>query len=390
MNHVLMTAFHYPPVKGSSGVHRTLAFSRYLPEYGFKPIILTVRENTFSSIDNSLMKYIPEDIVVARAKTFDTARDFALNGYYPLFLALPDRWQSWVFFAVCKGLQLIRQYRPKVLWSTYPIATAHLTALLLHKATKIPWVADFRDPMAQSAYPENKWTWHSYNWIERLTVKNAKACVFTTPGAKEMYLSRYGHRFSDRFTIIENGIDDSLFSTFSKPATNRKKDTSKPYTFIHSGILYQEERNPEHFFKAVHNLKQNKAINADKLNIILRASGNETAYRKTINRLQISDIVTLAEPVSYTDALSEMMAADSLLLFQGASCNYQIPAKLYEYLWTGIPIIGLVDGKGDTCQALKAAGHSYTADLDDSEQIEHCLMTVIADLNGQGIPEKNS
>src|ERR1041384_1514447 len=79
MNGVLMVAYHFPPFAASSGIQRTLGFARHL----------------------------------------------SLKGRYPALLARPDRWISWWFGAVPKGLAMIRKYRPHVLWSTYPIATAH-------------------------------------------------------------------------------------------------------------------------------------------------------------------------------------------------------------------------------------------------------------------------
>lgn len=384
MQNILMIAFHYPPVKGSSGVHRTLSFSRYLPEYGFKPIVLTVKERTYSHIDNSLASHIPEDLIVARASAFDTARDFSIKGYYPLFLSLPDRWQSWIFTGVLKGLGLIRRYRPNAIWSTYPIASAHLIALILHKMTKLPWIADFRDSMTEPGYPKNKMVRFCYQWIEKQTVKNAKISVFTAPGAKKMYIDRYGIEFSERFVVIENGIDERIFKEINSPLQHMML-TEKPYIFIHSGLLYPEERNPEHFFNAIQKLKETGSINASKLNIILRASGNEVEYQKKIEILQLSDIIHFSDPIPYKEALLEMLTADGLLLFQGLSCNHQIPAKVYEYLRTGLPIIGLGDARGDTWQLLRKAGHSYMADLNSSEEIANCIEKIMNDLENNQI-----
>ncbi|WP_276678948.1 hypothetical protein [Nitrosomonas europaea] len=44
-----------------------------------------------------------------------------------------------------------------MIWSTYPIATAHLIGLTLQRLTGIPWMADFRDPMVQPDYPVAQW-----------------------------------------------------------------------------------------------------------------------------------------------------------------------------------------------------------------------------------------
>ena len=143
-----MVVFHYPPVHGSSGVHRTLNFSRYLPQYGWEPIVLTVTSNAHAAVEPGESR-IPPGVRVERAFALDTARDLAIKGAYLRALAVPDRWISWWPSGVAKGLSLLRRHRPRVIWSTFPIATAHLIALTLHRLSGLPWVADFRDPMTE-------------------------------------------------------------------------------------------------------------------------------------------------------------------------------------------------------------------------------------------------
>src|SRR5262245_46074308 len=137
MNRVLMIAFHYPPLRGSSGIQRTLKFSRYLPAYGWQPLILTASSKAYAQVRYELLKCIPEKVLVQRAFALDTARHLAFRGAYLSWMALPDRWVSWWLGGVLAGLRLVRTYRPAILWSTYPIATAHLIGLTLHKLTGI-------------------------------------------------------------------------------------------------------------------------------------------------------------------------------------------------------------------------------------------------------------
>ncbi|HJR70339.1 MAG TPA: glycosyltransferase, partial [Gammaproteobacteria bacterium] len=144
-----MIAFHFPPASISSGIQRTLKFSTYLPEFGWKPNVLTVHPRAYESTGSDQMGDIPQDLVVRRAFSLNAARHMTLAGRYPLFLALPDRWSSWWLGGIVSGLKMIREQRPDVLWSTYPIATAHLIALTLHRLTSIPWVADCRDSMTE-------------------------------------------------------------------------------------------------------------------------------------------------------------------------------------------------------------------------------------------------
>src|SRR5688572_18465464 len=87
----LLIAFHYPPVATSSGLQRTLAFSKYLPEYGWEPLVLTVSPRAYDVVRNDQLADIPEDIVVKRAFGLDARRHLAVAGRYPSWLATPDR-----------------------------------------------------------------------------------------------------------------------------------------------------------------------------------------------------------------------------------------------------------------------------------------------------------
>src|SRR5207245_1090808 len=127
----------YPPLRGSSGIQRTLQFSRYLPEQGWHPLILTASLKAYAQVGNELLGEIPPHVPVKRAFALDTARHFTFRGSYLRWMALPDRWVSWWLGGVSAGLRLVQRHRPALMWSTYPIATAHLIGLTLHRLTGI-------------------------------------------------------------------------------------------------------------------------------------------------------------------------------------------------------------------------------------------------------------
>jgi len=143
---ILMIAYHFPPVRGSTGLHRTLSFSRYLLEdHGWQPTVLTVHPRAYRATEDAMLGDIASGVEVLRTFACDTARHLSIRGRYPLRMALPDEWVSWWLGAVLAGRKLIRKQRPDVIWSTFPIATAHLIGRALHRRSEIPWVADFRD-----------------------------------------------------------------------------------------------------------------------------------------------------------------------------------------------------------------------------------------------------
>lgn len=376
MNRVLMVAYHFPPFKGGSGVHRTLQFVRYLPEHNWEPIVLTPTSNAYATKDTSEENNEPLSAIVHRSFALDTARHLSLWGRYLRCTALPDRWISWFFTALPKGLLIIRRYRPQILWSTYPVATAHLIGYALSRLTGLPWIADFRDPLGQTGYPADPLTRKAYWALERGVIHNSQANVFTTQGTLNLYQKRYTDVGEKGWSLIPNGFDESVFQeaeSLSHTGKNRKS-----FLLVHSGLLYPSERNPEPFFKALAAFISQTNIQSEKLEIVLRGSGNEANYKAHLGELGLENHVFLKPGISYRQAIAEMLDADGLLLFQGTSCNQQIPAKAYEYIRAGKPILALTDPDGDTARLLHDSGAPVVmASMHDSLDIYNGLLSFL-------------
>ena len=146
MKRVLMIAYHFPPLAGSSGIQRTLRFVQHLPAFGWEPAVLTTHPRAYERTSTDLMADVPDGTVVRRAFALDTARHLQIAGRYASWMARPDRWISWRFDGVRQGMALIKQFKPDVIWSTYPIASAHVIASDLHRKTGVPWIAEPASP----------------------------------------------------------------------------------------------------------------------------------------------------------------------------------------------------------------------------------------------------
>jgi len=372
MKKILIVAFHYPPYRGSSGIQRTLKFSRFLPQHGWLPIILTASPRAYPQVGDDQIDDLPEGVPVKRAFALDAARHLSLGGSYCKFLALPDRWVTWWFGAVPIGLHLIRKYRPDVILSTHPIATAHLIGLTLHRLTNIPWVADFRDSMIDDYDPRDALIRRSYRWIEKQVVKYSSRLVFTTQSAREMYLNRYPGLPRRRCLLIHNGYDEEDFRGLILSDAGKKPD-GRPIRLLHAGLIYPDDRNPKPFLKALSRLKGEGRVSRRSLSVDLRASGAESYYSAMIRELGIDDLVHLLPSLPYRQALQDCADSDGLLLFQAASCNHLIPAKVYEYLRVQKPILALTHDGADTAALLKETGGATIVDLADEEAIYAAL-----------------
>ena len=369
---VLMVAYHFPPLAGSSGIQRALRFAQHLPSCGWMPLVLTAHPRAYERTSPDQLADLPPGLVVRRAFALDAARHLAIGGRYMATLARPDRWISWKFDAVRQGLQLIREYRPQAIWSTYPIATAHLIGAELQRRSGLPWIADFRDPMAQDGYPSDPLLWQQFDRIEKLAIERAAMCVFTTPGAAREYARRYPAAAA-RIQLLENGYDEDSFAAAEATVSDRSPLNPGALTLLHSGVVYPSERDPTQLMQALQLLAARGALPPGRLKLRFRASAHDALIASLAAQHGVAEHVELLPPVGYREALSEMLRADVLLVMQAANCNDQIPAKVYEYLRSGRPIAALADPAGDTADVLRRSGIDALAALDDAPAIAALL-----------------
>ncbi|MEZ5566596.1 MAG: glycosyltransferase [Gammaproteobacteria bacterium] len=321
----------------------------------------------------------------------------SIKGRYFDFLAIPDRWQSWIPSAILRALISIRRARPDALLSTFPIASAHVVALALHRLTGIPWIADLRDPMDQITYPADPRVRRAYRWIEERVFRHAQRVLVTTPGTATLYRERYGLLATEKLLLIPNGFDPETFPADFDSNTYRQRRCSEitsanPLTLLHSGQLYPSERDPRPFFKALSRIRDSNPELLRDLRIVFRATGHDQVYEPLIAQHRLNDLVILAPPIPYADAIEEALAADALLIFQASNCDGQIPAKAYECLYADRPILAFTSPLGDTGQLLTSMGIDSIATLESEDSIFEMLTTTLPRLRAGNatLPDKAS
>lgn len=384
---LLTIAFHFPPIQGSSGVHRTLAFARYLKDHHWATTVLTASPRAYTRVRAENKQLIPPFVDVVRAPALDTVRHLSVAGRYSRWMALPDRWQAWIPGAIMAGLRTIWRQKPSVILSTFPIASAHVIGLALSRLTGLPWIADFRDPMDQITYPTDPDVRRTYRWIEERAFRHAGCILVTTPGTADYYAKRYGELLARKIRVIPNGFDEEAFpEDFGDNVPPVHATGDRPLTFVHSGILYPKERDPEPFLRAIAHLRASGIPSYENVRIIFRGSAHADHFQDLIQELRLQDAVSFPPALPYREAIAEMLAADALLVFQADNCNTQIPAKVYEYLFAGRPVIGITDPQGDTGQLLAGVGATRIAKLEDESAILKLLSRSIDDLRAGTFP----
>lgn len=367
---VLMVAFHFPPQAGSSGILRTLNFVKYLPRHGWAPTVLTAQPRAYAEQRNDLVASIPPQTPIIRAGALDASRHLSIAGKYPGVFAIPDRWSTWWIPAVRAGMREIRRKRPDLLWSTYPISTAHLIGASLARRSGIPWVADFRDPMVSAGHPTDPVMRRLWQAIESRVFRYAAACVFTTERAAQAYRERYPAA-AHKCHVIENGYDEEAFE---HAVPDRLGVAEDRLLLLHSGVIYPQERDPSTLFVAVRELVAQGRLDPARVCIRFRAPQHGDLVMEVARREGVDSMVEVAEPVPYQASIAEMMAADLLLVFQGSNFNAQIPAKIYEYLRAERPVLAVLDPAGDTATQLRQFPGTRLASDQNPDDIGRALM----------------
>jgi len=370
---ILMIAFDFPPSNAAS-VQRTLKFFEYLNELGWTTIILTAKPHAYPLVDDSFNLDLKENQFVYRATALDVHKHLSIKGKHISWMKTPDRWGTWIPFAISLGKKIIKKHQPDIIWSTFPTPSANIIASKLAKYSNKPWVADYRDPAPYIHTTNGKWLDKVHKKIDDLTFKQASKLIFATDASKKLYESHY--TCHEKFSVIENGYDENNFIKAKALETNHPNIfNSNKFSLYYAGGLYPNGRDPVPIFKAIASLKAQKFITDDNFELIFQGAGDGIAFKDTLAELNVKNIISFIEPTSFLLALVNMTRANALLLIQDSRFNLQIPGKIFEYFRTGNPLLIKTDKNGATAKLASTSSQSYL--VENEEEIENSLHKIM-------------
>jgi glycosyltransferase involved in cell wall biosynthesis len=377
---ILMIAFDFPPSNAAS-VQRTLKFFEYLNEFGWTTIMLTAKPHAYPLIDENFNVELKPNQFVYRANALDVHQHLSIKGKHFNWMKTPDRWGSWVPFALLLGKSIIKKHQPDIIWSTYPTPSANIIASQLAKYCNKPWIADYRDPAPYIHTSNGKWLDKVHKKIDEMSFKQAAHLCFATRESKDLYQQQYPDK--NNFTVIENGYDEQNFVNAEALAlTHPNIFNQHKFSLYYAGGLYPNGRDPVPIFEAIAALKQQNKINENNFELIFQGAGNGNEFAGSLTALNIQQLVSFIEPTSFLLALVNMFRADALLLIQDTRFNLQIPGKIFEYFRTGKPLLIKTDPQGATAELAKTCTQSMLCYLTpEIEQAIEALITYQFDTN---------
>ena len=407
----LVVACNFPP-DASVGTMRTLRLIRHLTASGWRVDVVTIAPEGFrpgTVVDPALLDKVPPAVSVIRAtplRPFERVSARLKRATAPATtsersgpsatkratrerqgsvsrarraisaaLALPDREVSWLIPAVWRGWRHARRARPDVIYSSGPPFTGHLAGLALARLLSVPWVADFRDPWARAPWREDRFEFERRAWaiFERLVVERAQTVVFATETNQRDFARHYGAATA-QFFVVSNGCDPADFEGMV-PKVERHGGR---FVLLHAGSLYGA-RNPAALLRALASAIEKGRLDRSRfrLRFIGRLGSLGADLPAIARQLNLAEVVEFASHMPRRESLQEMVDASALLVVQPVT-TVSIPAKLYEYMAAGRPILALAEPGGETADLVERSGAGLAVLADDEAAIEDALVSILA------------
>ncbi len=389
MRNVLFLTYYFPP-SGGPGVQRSLKFAKYLMQFGWMPTIVTVRPEhaSYPDLDPALAEEIPASVHVERTSAWDPYALYArmlkqekqdivsvgflgetdmdarrrLARWMRANVFLPDARVGWIPFAAARGHALLRDRRFDAVLTTGPPHSTHLAGLILKLIHDRPWVIDFRDPWTEIDYyaelPMTPLARTIDRWLESHVLRHADAATVVS----ESMSRRFAARAALRLRVIENGYDEADF----RGVTSRPPDDQ--FVIGHVGNL-NGARNPVVLWKALAELHPAESMP----DLKIRLTGNvDPSVMTSASELGLADLIDVQPYVPHEVAIDRMHRTTLLLL-----CINRVEGsggittgKLYEYLATGRPILGIGPPDGDAARVLGKTDAGKMFDFDDVSGVQ--------------------
>lgn len=397
MKKVLIITYYWPP-SGGSGVQRWLKFAKYLPQYGWQPVIYTPTNPETPAIDTSLEKEVPAEAIVIKrpiSEPYQVYKKFFGKGggnnggaavvnpinqsgkksflqrvtlWVRANLFIPDPRVSWVRPSVSYLTKYLEENPVDAIVSTGPPHSMHLIARELHRRTGIRWVADFRDPWTEIFYfkhlPMTSWAKRRHKKLERSVVLEADAVVSVTKQMTADFSALLNGGQTGKLHTICNGYDEADFVT-SDPIAPEES-----FTLTHTG-LFSADGNPINLWRVLGEMCSEDSFFKNHLK--LRLIGKVDA--EVLEAIKANGLGENLEnmgylPHSQIPGYQQSGWALLLPLRDEPESKAILTGKFFEYLAAGRPIVAFGPQDGEMAKVLKETQSGEIFEWDESAALK--------------------
>lgn len=405
---ILIITYYWPPA-GGPGVQRWLKFAKYLPDFGWKPVIFTPENPSYPLIDETLENEVPKDLEIIKTKIWEPYQlAEKLNKSNKKFKAgqfdvgQNQSWKSklsiWVrgnffipdarVFWVKPSVKFLRKYLTEnhfdAFLTTGPPHSMHLIGLALkNEFPNLKWIADFRDPWTEISYYKHlkltKSSDKKHRSLEKKVFENADVTLATSYSDAENFRKKGANS-----VCITNG-----FEVLSEDK-NKVDVKSDKFTLSYVGVL-EQLRNPEILWKTLNEiLSENVDFATDfKLKFVGRVDD------KILNELENSALKNSILNLGYLPhdkSVLEMKNSSLLLItnFPQESSKGIIPGKIFEYLATGNQILSFGPKDADVAMILEKTNAGKYFGYEEKENVKNYILSIYKNWKSGKLQSENA
>ena len=394
MKRALIITYYWPP-SGGSGVQRWLKFAKYLPQFGWEPVIYTPENPEANTQDTALLKDIVPETQVLKTKIWEPysiykailggkkntseggkrikaniigSENKSLSHKISMFIRgnffIPDPRCLWIRPSIRFLVKYLKENPVDVIISTGPPHSMHLIAKGVSKATGIRWIADFRDPWTEIFYFKHlnlsRWAYRRHRKLEQSVLDSADTVVTVS---RQMQAD-FAARTTTPVKVITNGFDHQDFMNRPEQSLPEK---ATGFELVHTGI-FVDNGNPHHLWEVLgEKAAANPQFAAD-LKIRLMGQVDDSVLEGIAKAGLNSNLENMGYRPHNEVVLWQQQAQVLLLpLRKEPEAAAILTGKFFEYLASGREILAFGPTDGDLAKALQETESGSIVDFEDEE-----------------------
>jgi glycosyltransferase involved in cell wall biosynthesis len=383
---VLIFSRFFPP-RFDVGGRRAYRFAKYLGAHGWRSVVVTDRPAPGQIADESFSDDLGPHAVVVREyypRRLRPRRNAGSDGtvaapthqrtYPPEGWLERLAWQaSWpVSNDIWLGprywwlaRRLARDHRADAILATSSPYSALVFGAIAQRATGLPLCLDLRDPWTENFLHQRRppWVRRAEARTEQWVLGRAQRITFTAEATLEAYRKKYPELGDDRMQCIYNSFDPEFRSSASW-------QPGGPLRVLHFGNCYGA-RSLATVLRAVSRLVSSGRLAASDLELVNygRVSAADVSLAE---ELGLAEVLQARGVVPYAAGIEELARADLALLLAYGEETLFVPAKLFDYLLAGTPIL-CVAPDSELTRLVEATNSGQCVLPHDDEAAAHVL-----------------
>ena len=398
MKRVLVITYYWPP-SGGAGVQRWLKFTKYLPDFGWQPVVYTPENPEAPVDDHSLLEDIHPEVKVIKRPIWEpytlykrfvgmktgerinagflkeheqSQKKEGISVWVRGNLFIPDARKFWIKPSYRFLKKYLIEHPVDAIISTGPPHSMHLIALRLKRKLKIPWIADFRDPWTEiDFYDQLRLTKRSdrkHKTQEKNVVSEADKVVVIGKTMAE----RFGKTLGVTPVIVPNGYDEA---DFDQILNEQDRSTSRnEFLIVHVGAM-NRDRNQPAFWEAISELliDHHDLLSGLKIKLVGKL---DVSVQQSIVKYGLQDHVEIIDYLPHDQIIPLLQSASVLYLPINNTPNAKSiqTGKLFEYLAAARPILGIGPVDGDAANILRECQAGEMVSPEDKERLKALIL----------------